>query len=115
LTDSSLYLVLHPLIRLTYFQNLTWDPSLVQRAHKLLEHLYETYHADGPSTKATASKSPSELDFIFMNAILNMTPDQQQVLVTELEAYFNGTCLCQMEMFSSGGRYVLLLCLTSYH
>ena len=94
LTNSSLYLVLHPLIHLTYFQNLTWDPSVAQCARTLLEHLYKTYRADGPSAKATASKSPSEFDSIFMNAILSMTPDQQQVLVTDLEAYFNGTCPC---------------------
>jgi hypothetical protein len=94
LTDSSLYLVLHPSICLIFFQNLTWDLSLVHCAPKLLEHLYETYHTNSPSAKATTSKSLSELDSIFMNAILSMTPDQQQVLVTELKAYFNGTCPC---------------------
>jgi hypothetical protein len=53
----------------------------MQRAHNLLEHLYETYRANSPSAKATTSKSLSEFDSVFMTAILSMTPDQQHVRV----------------------------------
>jgi hypothetical protein len=94
--NSLICSVLHPSIRLTYFQNsAVWGPTLATRARTLLEHLYTTYRDDNNPSRTTAAVSSStSTESIFMDTILSMTPNQQQALVTELEDYFSGRFPC---------------------
>jgi hypothetical protein len=87
--------VLHPSIRLAYFEDtIKWDQSVPRRARILLEHLYDVYKADNPTDDGPAPKAASAATSIFMQAIQNLTPAEQRAVVTEIEAYFNGTYPC---------------------
>lgn len=87
--------MLHPSIRLTYFEDTTkWDQSVPAHARTLLEHLYEVYEADSSPTNTPTPKAPFAATSIFMQAIQNLTPAEQRAVVTEIEAYFSGTYPC---------------------
>jgi hypothetical protein len=89
--------VLHPSIRLAYFEDLTkWAPSISIRARVLLEHLYDTYHDDSTatSTAPTSTKPLSASGSIFLEAIRNPSPSQKSALATEIELYFSGAYPC---------------------
>ena len=86
--------MLHPSIRLAYFEDKSkWDESVVVRAWTLLEHLYDVYSKDTPVNKPSAPKPPAAAS-IFLDAIRDLPPAQQQAAISELQAYFNGTNLC---------------------
>jgi hypothetical protein len=86
--------VLHPSIRLAYFEDESkWDELVAMRARMLLEHLYEVYKEDTPSSKGSVPKPPAAAS-VFLDAIRNLSPAQQKAAISELEAYFNGTNPC---------------------
>ena len=94
---SSVYfwLVLHPSIRLSYFEDsIKWDPSIPIRARVLLEHLYETYSSEDPLVAASVTDLPADANSFFLDAIRTLTPSNKKALVTEIESYFNGTYPC---------------------
>jgi hypothetical protein len=87
--------VLHPSIRLSYFEDMTkWDPSVPACARVLLEHLYETYKEDGHPLDSMEPAGVEKTTSIFMQAIQNMTPADQRAVVTEIESFFSGTYPC---------------------
>ena len=86
--------MLHPSIRLTYFEDTSkWDESVAIRARVLLEHLYEIYKEDTPVTESSVPK-PSMVSSIFLDTIRNVSPTQQKAVISELQAYFIGTNPC---------------------
>ncbi|KAJ6528845.1 hypothetical protein B0H19DRAFT_885820, partial [Mycena capillaripes] len=91
--------VLHPAIRLAYFQDVSrWDAGLARRAKTILEHLYDVYKEESgdpapdssTTTSRTASKaSPSK--GIFRRAVASTSSRAQSVRTqTELEVFFSG-------------------------
>ena len=87
-------LVLHPSIRLSYFEDKSkWDPSIAIRARVLLEHLYEIYKEDGPVSDTAAPHAQNPAPSVFMDAIKIVAPSLSRA-VTEIEAFFSGTYLC---------------------
>jgi hypothetical protein len=86
--------VLHPSIRLAYFEDKSkWDEEVAKRARVLLEHLYDVYKEDTPASESSRPKPPAAAS-IFLDAIHNLSPAQQKAAISELEAYFNGTNPC---------------------
>jgi len=90
------YVVLHPSIRLAYFEDKSkWDPTIADRARTLLAHIFEVYEAETAPTarsKPTTPASPSKS--FFMEAIRSLNPEQLQAAAGELERYFSGTYPC---------------------
>ena len=87
-------LVLHPSIRLSYFEDKSkWDPSIAIRARVLLEHLYEIYKEDGPVSDTAAPHAQNPAPSVFMDAIKIVAPSLSRA-VTEIEAFFSGTYPC---------------------
>ena len=83
--------MLHPCICLAYFEDMSkWDPLIAARACVLLEHLYDIYKVDGCTLEMTASEVASTATSIFLDAIPNLMPPQQQAAVTEIETFFSG-------------------------
>ncbi|KAJ7741872.1 hypothetical protein B0H16DRAFT_1861665 [Mycena metata] len=89
--------VLHPAIRLVYFESGQWDDGLADRAKIILEHLYEVYKEDtedkDPSasnkTAKPAPKSPSK--GIFRRAVAGgISGSTLRKIQNELEVYFSG-------------------------
>ncbi|KAJ6504065.1 hypothetical protein C8R47DRAFT_1247754, partial [Mycena vitilis] len=89
--------VLHPAIRLAYFQSESWDDKLAHRAKTVLEHLYDVYKeeleeddAPSPSKPAPAtSTSPSK--GIWRRALAgSVGSSTAKRIQTELEVYFSG-------------------------
>ena len=60
-----------------------WDPLIAAHACVLLEHLYDVYKADGCTLEVTASEVASTATSIFLDAIPNLMPPQQQAAVTD--------------------------------
>ena len=82
--------MLHPTIRLAYFEDKSkWDESVPMRARVLLKHLYDVYKEDSPASEPCVPKAPATAS-IFLDAIRDMSP----AAISELEAYFNGTNPC---------------------
>ena len=67
---------------------------MVKHAHVLLEHLYDVYEVDFSTSNTTVSEIPPTSTSIFLDAIRNLTPDQQKAAITEIEAFFSGTYPC---------------------
>ena len=87
-------LVLHPSIRLSYFEDKSkWDQSIAIRACVLLEHLYEIYKEDGPVSDTAAPHAQNPAPSVFMDAIKIVAPSLSRA-VTEIEAFFSGNYLC---------------------
>ncbi|KAF7371504.1 HAT family dimerization protein [Mycena venus] len=91
--------VLHPAIRLVYFQDSSrWDPDLASRAKTILEHLYEVYKEEsadpGPKSSTTPSHSApkaSSSKGIFRRALTSTSSRTQRGRTqTELEVFFSG-------------------------
>jgi hypothetical protein len=90
----SWFSVLHPSIRLAYFEDKSkWDESVANRARVLLEHLYDVYKEDAPESERAVPKTPAAAS-VFLNAIRNLSAAQLKAAISELEAYFNGTNPC---------------------
>ena len=88
-------LVLHPPIHLAYFEDTTkWDESVLAHTGTLLEHLYDVYKADNPTSDTPAPKAPSVATSIFLQVIQNLTPAEQRTIITEIETFFSGTYPC---------------------
>jgi len=87
--------VLHPSIRLTYFEDMSkWDMSIANRARLVLEHLYNVYEEESPVPELSVPKPPMAAS-VFLDAVRNISPrTQQKPAITELEAYFSGTNPC---------------------
>ena len=68
--------------------------SVPAHAQTLLEHLYDVYKADNPTSDTPAPKAPSVATSIFLQAIQNLTPAEQRAIITKIEAFFSGTYLC---------------------
>ena len=84
-----------PCICLAYFEDASkWDSSIVVHAHVLLEHLYDIYQVDGCASNMTAPEVASMVISIFLDDIQNLTPTQQRIAVTKIEAFFSGTYPC---------------------
>ena len=71
-----------------------WDPSIAAHARVLLEHVYDVYKVDGCMSEVTAFEVASTVTSIFLDAIRNLTPSQQQAAVTEIETFFSGAYPC---------------------
>ena len=100
--------VLHPSIRLAYFEDTTrWDTLIPAHAWVLLKHLYEVYKADGsPPSTAMPNEPLAAAVSIFLGAIQSLTPAQQQAAVTEIEAWLAERTHALMGMPSHGGWLV---------
>lgn len=94
-TDFPSHLVLHPSIRLSYFEDASkWDGSIASRARFLLEHLYKVHEEESPVPESSVPKPPIAAS-IFLDAVRNASPHTQpKPAITELEAYFSGTNPC---------------------
>ncbi|PCH34259.1 hypothetical protein WOLCODRAFT_15210 [Wolfiporia cocos MD-104 SS10] len=92
--------VLHPFIRLTYFQNdMLWSTDIAQRAQAILEKLFLEYASAGSAaTQLTSSSQASQVEAksVFTTAIGRATPSAQ-ALKSELEVYFSGMYPCEDE------------------
>jgi hypothetical protein len=87
--------VLHPSIRLAYFEDISkWDKSIATRARVLLEHLHEVYSAEDPLEKTTNASVPTGTTWIFLDVIRDVNPAQTRATVSELDAFFSGTYPC---------------------
>jgi hypothetical protein len=60
----------------------------------LLEHLYGVYEADFSTSNTTAPKVLPTSTSIFLDAIRNLKPNQQNAAITEIEAFFSSTYPC---------------------
>ena len=88
-------LVLHLSICLPYFKDTTkWDESVPACTQTLLEHLYDVYKADNPTSDTPAPKAPSVATSVFLQAIQNLTPAEQRAVITKIEAFFSSTYQC---------------------
>ncbi|KAJ6466771.1 hypothetical protein C8R45DRAFT_838934, partial [Mycena sanguinolenta] len=87
--------VLHPAIRLSYFQS-NWSEELADRAKIVLEHLYEVYKEEldeeTPAAPkiAASSKPTSPSKGIWRRAIATASTSTVKKTQTELEVYFSG-------------------------
>jgi hypothetical protein len=91
---TKFYSVLHPSIRLAYFEDTSkWDESIAARARVLLEHLYDVYKEETASPESSLPKLTPTAS-VFLDAIRNLPPSQLKAAIMELEAYFNGTYPC---------------------
>ncbi|KAF8172399.1 hypothetical protein K438DRAFT_1611914 [Mycena galopus ATCC 62051] len=89
--------VLHPAIRLAYFESGEWDIGLAHRAKIVLEHLYNVYKEEveeeqpttSNKTKSAATTSPSK--GIWRRALAGASAGSTaKKIQTELEVYFSG-------------------------
>lgn len=81
----------------------------------LLEHLYETYSADSSQENAATPEAPSATTSMFLDAIRNLPTAQQRAIVTELEAFFNGTYPCADGDALGWWKVNLLLSVSHHH
>jgi hypothetical protein len=88
-----------------------WDPSIPVHARVLLEHLYETYREDGHSLDSVEPAEVQKMTLIFMQAIQNMTPANQRVVVMEIESFFSGTYPCLDGDALNWWKVCLLVCI----
>lgn len=87
-------LVLHPSIRLSFFEDKSkWDPLIASRARVLLEHLYTVYKEDEPASDMAAPQVRKNAPSAFMDAI-KVTSTSITRAVSEIEAFFSGTYPC---------------------
>ncbi|KAJ6567513.1 hypothetical protein B0H10DRAFT_1965345 [Mycena sp. CBHHK59/15] len=96
LPSDCVLLVLHPAIRLSYFQSGDWDKDLAKRAKTILEHLYEVYkeefeedHPEASSSAAPKVHTTSPSKGIFRRAVARAASGGSTVQ-NELEVYFSG-------------------------
>jgi hypothetical protein len=59
----------------------------------LIEHLYEVYKEDGPTSDTATPQAQKVAPSAFMDAIKIVAPSLARA-VTEIEAFFNGTYPC---------------------
>ncbi|KAJ7921045.1 hypothetical protein B0H13DRAFT_1604900, partial [Mycena leptocephala] len=93
--------VLHPAIRLTYFESDSWDDAIPLRAKIVLEHLYDVYKEElddktptAPQKIATTAKTTLPSKGIWRCAFAGTSGSSTvKKIQSELEVYFNGIYL----------------------
>ncbi|KAJ7183337.1 hypothetical protein C8R46DRAFT_884226 [Mycena filopes] len=91
--------VLHPAIRLVYFESGQWDSGLASRARIILEHLYDVYKEEweesnppASTSKHKSSTTTSPSKGIFRRALASGVASGSTLrkLQNELEVFFSG-------------------------